>query len=162
MAAIGNFQRRGLVPAVLGPRQEFYSVLPSTPRPNPFCFYHLGPPSPLQCRLLQDWLLHNLAASHHIQALTSLHHSLTPRHWPYITHSLLSSPITFFLHVWDRKEGEEASALSSVLWEILSCFFFFFDAGGTQLPRKEIYPSTQMFRCLKSHLWGKGYQIKRK
>lgn len=143
---MGNFQRRGLVPAVLGPRQEFYSVLPSTPRPNPFCFYHLGPPSLLQCRLLQDWLLHNLAASHHITGLISLTASF-PRLF-----------ITFFLHVWDRKEGEEASALSSVLWEILSfVFFFFFDAGGTQLPRKEISPSTQMFRCFKSHLWGKGY-----
>lgn len=111
---MGNFQRRGLVPAVLGPRQEFYSVLPSTPRPNPFCFYHLGPPSLLQCRLLQDWLLHNLAASHHITGLISLTASF-PRLF-----------ITFFLHVWDRKEGEEASALSSVLWEILSFVFFFF------------------------------------
>ena len=44
-----------------------------------------------------------ITASHHVIGLISLTASF-PRLF-----------ITFFLHVWDRKEGEEASALSSVL-----------------------------------------------
>ena len=165
MASIGNFQRRGLFPAVLGPRQEFYSVLPSTPQPNPFCFRHLGPQSPLQCRLLQDWLLHNLIASHHV---TGSHQLASQPHTTSLALYHSQPPFLAYLLLSFCMFGTEKKMKKPVLWaqfykkSSLFLFFFFFDAGGTQLPRKEISPSAQIFRCFKSHLWGKGYQIKSK
>ena len=113
MASIGNFQRRGLFPAVLGPRQEFYSVLPSTPQPNPFCFRHLGPQSPLQCRLLQDWLLHNLTASHHV---TGSHQLASQPHTTSLALYHSQPPFLTYLLLSFCMFGTEKKVKKPVLW----------------------------------------------
>lgn len=126
MAAIGNFQRRGLFPAVLGPGTGILLSTPIYPPAQPILFppSWSSIPSSMQASPgLNPTQLHSLTPCHRLPpaCITVLHHvtgliSLTAS-FPLLF-------VTFFWHVWDR--GEEASALSSVLEEILRCFFCLF------------------------------------